>query len=128
MSGWKCAPLMVISIPVLPDAGSVDREGSGVLVAVAVAVAVDVGVDVGVWVGGTEVSVAVGVAVAVAVPVAVPAALGLVLLSGPLLTTLFFGGAFDATDVTMATASLIAYAAGLLGFGEGPLGPGEQVV
>ena len=50
------------------------------------------------------------------VVIAVPAALGLVLLAEPLLTTLFFGGAFDAVDVTMATASLIAYAVGLLGF------------
>lgn len=50
------------------------------------------------------------------VVIAVPAALGLVLLSGPLLTTLFYGGAFDDVDVTMATASLIAYAVGLLGF------------
>ena len=50
------------------------------------------------------------------VVIAVPAALGLVLLAEPLLTTLFFGGAFDATDVRMATASLIAYAVGLLGF------------
>ena len=50
------------------------------------------------------------------VVISVPATLGLVLLAEPLLTTLFFGGAFDAIDVTMAAASLIAYAAGLLGF------------
>jgi putative peptidoglycan lipid II flippase len=50
------------------------------------------------------------------VVIAVPAALGLVLLAEPLLTTLFFGGAFDVRDVAMATASLIAYAIGLLGF------------
>ena len=48
--------------------------------------------------------------------IAVPAALGLVLLAAPLLTTLFFGGAFTALDVTMATASLVAYSLGLLGF------------
>ncbi len=50
------------------------------------------------------------------VMIAVPAALGLVLLAEPLLTTLFFGGEFTARDVTMATASLIAYSIGLLGF------------
>ncbi len=48
--------------------------------------------------------------------IAVPAALGLILLAEPLLTTLFFGGVFTAADVTMATASLLAYALGLLGF------------
>ncbi len=50
------------------------------------------------------------------VVIAVPAAIGLILLAEPLLTTLFFGGAFTAQDVTMATASLLAYAVGLLGF------------
>jgi putative peptidoglycan lipid II flippase len=50
------------------------------------------------------------------VVIAVPATLGLVLLAGPLLTTLFYGGAFVARDVDMATASLIAYSLGLLGF------------
>ncbi|HEY5623517.1 MAG TPA: murein biosynthesis integral membrane protein MurJ [Gammaproteobacteria bacterium] len=48
--------------------------------------------------------------------IAAPAALGLVVLARPLLTTLFYGGAFTANDVTMATASLLAYAVGLLGF------------
>ncbi len=48
--------------------------------------------------------------------IAVPATVGLIVLARPLLTTLFYGGAFTANDVTMATASLIAYAAGLLGF------------
>ena len=48
--------------------------------------------------------------------IAVPAALGLVLLAAPLLTTLFFRGAFTALDVTMATASLVAYSLGLVGF------------
>lgn len=48
--------------------------------------------------------------------IAVPATLGLMLLAAPLLTTLFFGGEFTATDITMATASLVAYSVGLLGF------------
>lgn len=48
--------------------------------------------------------------------VAVPAALGLVLLAGPLLTTLFQYGEFDAHDVVMARWSLWAYGIGLLGF------------
>jgi putative peptidoglycan lipid II flippase len=38
------------------------------------------------------------------------------LLAEPLLATIFFGGAFTRFDVAMATASLIAYAFGLLGF------------
>ena len=50
------------------------------------------------------------------VMIGVPASLGLLLLAELLLTTLFFGGAFNDIDVRMATASLIAYAAGLLGF------------
>lgn len=48
--------------------------------------------------------------------IAVPAALGLVLLAGPVLTTIFFGGKFSDTDVMMAAASLNAYAFGLVGF------------
>jgi putative peptidoglycan lipid II flippase len=48
--------------------------------------------------------------------IAVPATLGLLLLAEPLLTTLFYGGEFTARDITMASASLLAYAAGLLGF------------
>ena len=47
---------------------------------------------------------------------AVPAALGLIVLAEPLLTTIFYGGEFTAFDVNMATASLIAYALGLVGF------------
>jgi len=45
-----------------------------------------------------------------------PATLGLMLLSGPLLTTLFFGGKFSAGDVEQSTYSLVAYSAGLMGF------------
>lgn len=48
--------------------------------------------------------------------IAFPAALGLIVLAGPLLTTIFYGGAFTSLDVTMATASLVAYALGLVGF------------
>ena len=48
--------------------------------------------------------------------IAFPAALGLIVLARPLLTTIFYGGAFTAVDVDMANAALIAYALGLLGF------------
>ena len=51
-----------------------------------------------------------------AVLVAAPAAIGLALLAGPMLTTLFQYGEFQADDVRMASRSLIAYAFGLLGF------------
>jgi len=42
-----------------------------------------------------------------------PAAIGLLLLAGPLLTTLFEYGQFAASDTHMATFSLVAYAFGL---------------
>lgn len=45
-----------------------------------------------------------------------PATLGLMLLSGPMLATLFFGGEFTARDVEQSTYSLVAYSAGLMGF------------
>jgi putative peptidoglycan lipid II flippase len=45
----------------------------------------------------------------------VPAAVGLFLLAGPLLATLFYSTAFDHHDVEMATRSLMAYAPGLMG-------------
>ena len=48
--------------------------------------------------------------------IGLPAAVGLGMLAGPLLATLFYRGAFTATDVTMAGYSLFAYAFGLLGF------------
>lgn len=48
--------------------------------------------------------------------IAAPAAVGLVMLARPLIATLFFGGEFDAHDVAMAEASLIAYGLGLMGF------------
>jgi putative peptidoglycan lipid II flippase len=44
-----------------------------------------------------------------------PATLGLALLAGPVLTTLFLSDAFGAADVAMARQSLVAYAAGLTG-------------
>lgn len=48
--------------------------------------------------------------------IGVPAAVALLLLAEPLITTLFFRGSFEANDVGMAAASLMAYAPGLLGF------------
>jgi putative peptidoglycan lipid II flippase len=48
--------------------------------------------------------------------IGLPASVGLIVLAEPLLATIFFGGEFTRMDVTMATASLIAYALGLLGF------------
>jgi putative peptidoglycan lipid II flippase len=48
--------------------------------------------------------------------IALPATIGLFLLAGPLLTTMFFGGRFGEDDVTMASFSLMAYSFGLLGF------------
>ena len=45
-----------------------------------------------------------------------PATLGLMLLAGPLLTTLFYGGQFTSRDVEQSSWSLIAYSAGLMGF------------
>ncbi len=48
--------------------------------------------------------------------VGMPAMLGLVLLAGPLLTTLFHYGAFTAADVAQSSRSLMAYSLGLVGF------------
>jgi putative peptidoglycan lipid II flippase len=48
--------------------------------------------------------------------IAVPAAVGLFVLAGPILVTMFYGGAFDARDVSMAEYSLQAFALGLMGF------------
>ncbi len=48
--------------------------------------------------------------------ISVPAALGLVMLAGPMLTTLFQYNEFGAHDVEMAARSLVAYAVGLPGF------------
>lgn len=48
--------------------------------------------------------------------IALPATLGLALLAGPLVVTIFYGGAFDAFDVAMVRASLWAFSGGLLAF------------
>jgi putative peptidoglycan lipid II flippase len=48
--------------------------------------------------------------------IGVPSMIGLIVLAGPMLTTLFNYGQFSDKDVIMTTQSLIAYAAGLLGF------------
>ena len=48
--------------------------------------------------------------------IALPAAVGLALLAGPMLTTLFQYDQFTAADVAMAQMSLIAYSLGLPGF------------
>ncbi len=51
-----------------------------------------------------------------AVLITLPATLGLILLAGPLLTTLFQYGEFSARDVEMSRLAVIAYAGGLTGF------------
>ncbi|MFO8155099.1 MAG: murein biosynthesis integral membrane protein MurJ, partial [Thiohalospira sp.] len=48
--------------------------------------------------------------------VSAPATLGLILLAGPILTTLFEYGAFTAADTAMAAVALMAYSIGLTGF------------
>lgn len=48
--------------------------------------------------------------------VGTPAMVGLFLLAGPMLTTLFQYGEFSQHDVEMATRSLMAYSIGLMGF------------
>ncbi len=48
--------------------------------------------------------------------VGTPAMVGLFLLAGPMLTTLFQYGEFSPYDVEMATRSLMAYSIGLMGF------------
>jgi putative peptidoglycan lipid II flippase len=48
--------------------------------------------------------------------VVVPAAVGLLMLSGPLITTIFGYGAFTHRDVLMCGYALMAYSLGLIGF------------
>lgn len=48
--------------------------------------------------------------------VTLPSAVGLMLLAGPILSTLFQYGEFTANDVLMSASALAAYAAGLTGF------------
>jgi len=55
-------------------------------------------------------------ALRLAVIVTVPAAVGLIMLAGPILITLFQYDAFQPDDVRMSTYSLIAYSAGLPAF------------
>jgi putative peptidoglycan lipid II flippase len=45
-----------------------------------------------------------------------PAAVGLLVLAGPLIATIYGYGKFDARDVQMATYALMAYSLGLIGF------------
>ena len=51
-----------------------------------------------------------------AMVVAVPAAVGLAVMAGPILTTLFHYGQFTDADARAASLSLVAYSLGLLGF------------
>ena len=55
-------------------------------------------------------------ALRIVIVIALPAAVGLFMLAGPALTTIFYGGRFTVADVDMATISLMAYSFGLLGF------------
>jgi len=55
-------------------------------------------------------------AMRLSVLIALPATIGLFMLAGPVLTTIFYGGQFDAEDVGMAVPSLMAYSVGLTGF------------
>ena len=48
--------------------------------------------------------------------IATPAAVGLILLSEPLVATIFYGGEFSAFDVQMTALSLQAFSLGLIGF------------
>jgi len=48
--------------------------------------------------------------------VSVPAGLGLILLAGPMLSTIFQYGEFTSRDVEMASKSVVCYAIGLSGF------------
>ncbi len=48
--------------------------------------------------------------------IAAPAAVGLIILAEPLMATIFFGGAFSASDVRLAGLSLQAFSLGLVGF------------
>lgn len=48
--------------------------------------------------------------------IAVPAAVGMFMLAGPMLATLFQYGEFTATDTRMASLSLMAYSVALVGF------------
>jgi putative peptidoglycan lipid II flippase len=64
----------------------------------------------------TEFSATLDWALRLAIIVTVPAAVGLVILAGPILVTLFQYDAFQVQDVRMSTYSLVAYSAGLPAF------------
>ena len=51
-----------------------------------------------------------------AILIGTPAAVGLMVLAAPMLTTLFYGGAFTPEDVYLSSLSLMAYSSGLIGF------------
>ncbi len=51
-----------------------------------------------------------------AVLIAIPASVGLAVMAGPIMTTLFQYGAFGPADARAASLSLVAYSLGLLGF------------
>ena len=53
-------------------------------------------------------------AVRVVILISAPASVGLVILAGPMLGTIFYGGQFTITDVHMASISLMAYGGGLV--------------
>jgi putative peptidoglycan lipid II flippase len=55
-------------------------------------------------------------ALRVAVVIGVPATVGLVVLSAPLITTIYYHGRFSLHDVEMSTFALSAFAVGLPGF------------
>jgi len=55
-------------------------------------------------------------ALRLAAAIAMPAAVGMLVLAGPLIATLFNYGAFDSNDVRMARLSLMAYSLGLAAF------------
>ncbi len=63
-----------------------------------------------------EFSQLIDTAMRLVVLLALPAAIGLGVLAGPLIVTLFRYGAFSRFDARMSEASLMAYALGLIGF------------
>lgn len=48
--------------------------------------------------------------------IATPSAVGLIILAEPLIATMFYGGEFTGSDVSLAALSLQAFAIGLIGF------------
>jgi len=66
--------------------------------------------------GGAKFSHTLDWALRLVALIATPAAVGLFVLAGPALATIFYGGLFNANDVEMARLSLMAYSFGLVGF------------